>query len=36
VQTAIHRGGACRHHLAPGVRRAIQAEHPRRWDSVDD
>ncbi len=36
VQTAIHRGGACRHHLAPGVRRAIQAKHPRRWDCVDD
>ncbi|CCH75152.1 hypothetical protein BN11_520027 [Nostocoides australiense Ben110] len=36
VQYAIHRGGACRHHLAPGVRRAIQAKHPRRWDSVDD
>jgi hypothetical protein len=36
VQTAIHRGGACRHNLAPGVRRAIQAENPRRWDSVDD
>lgn len=36
VQTAIHRGSACRHHLAPGVRRAIQDKHPRRWDSVDD
>lgn len=36
IQTAIHRGSACRHHLAQGVRRAIQDEHPRRWDSVDD
>jgi hypothetical protein len=36
VQTAIHRGSQCRHHLASGVRRAIQAEDPRRWDSVDD
>lgn len=36
VQTAIHRGNACMRHLAPGVRRAIQARQPRRWDSVDD
>jgi hypothetical protein len=36
VQTAIHRGATCRHHLAPGVRTAVQAQQPRRWDSVDD
>lgn len=36
LQTAIHRSDACRHHLAPGVRRAIQAENPRRWDDADD
>jgi hypothetical protein len=36
VQTAIHPGSGCVHHLAPGVRRAIQPERPRRWDSVDD
>lgn len=36
LQTAIHRPDACRHHLAPGVRRAIQAGNPGRWDDVDD
>lgn len=36
VQTAIHRGNGCVHHLAPGARRAIQAVQPRRWDSLDD
>lgn len=36
VQTAIHRGSACVHHLSPGARHTIQAKHPRRWDSVDD
>ncbi len=36
VQTAIHRGDTCLHHLAPGVRRAIQAGSPGLWDSVDD
>lgn len=36
IQTAIHRGSACPHHLAAVVRRDIQAVHPRRWDSLDD
>jgi hypothetical protein len=36
VQTAIHRADRCRHHLPPNVRRAIQAENPRRWDLADD
>jgi hypothetical protein len=36
VQTAIHRGATCVHHLPPGARNAIQADRPRRWDFIDD
>lgn len=36
VQTMIHRGADCPHHLPAVARMAIQADDPRRWDQVDD
>jgi hypothetical protein len=36
VQTAIHRGDKCAHHLTAGARKAIQKSQPRRWDFIDD
>ncbi|SDL17364.1 hypothetical protein SAMN05428985_110186 [Nocardioides sp. YR527] len=36
IQSAIHRGTTCVHHLPPRARKTIQAAQPRRWDHIDD
>lgn len=36
VQSMIHRGASCPHHLVAAARRLIQEADGRRWDGLDD